>query len=45
MLRPQIGDSLDALDTPALLVDLALMEANIVRLMERFRSGLVSSVY
>jgi len=35
--NPQVGDSLDALDTPAMIVDLTLMEANIARLMGRFR--------
>jgi D-serine deaminase-like pyridoxal phosphate-dependent protein len=35
MQQPQPGAALDTLDTPALLVDLAGMEANIVRLMQR----------
>lgn len=39
MLQPQKGDPLDILDTPAMLVDLTLMEANISRLMERFRGS------
>lgn len=37
MYRPRLGDSLDTLDTPSMIVDLALMEANIARLMEHFR--------
>ncbi len=37
MYQPRVGDSLDALDTPAMIVDLTLMEQNISRLMERFR--------
>ncbi len=41
MLQPRVGDSLDVLDTPAMLVDLTLMEANITRLMERFRGSKV----
>ena len=39
MPHPQIGASLDALDTPAMLIDLTLMEANIARLMERLRGS------
>lgn len=39
MLQPQKGDPLDILDTPAMLVDLTLMEAHITRLMERFRGS------
>lgn len=39
MSHPQIGDSLEQLDTPAMLIDLTLMESNIVQLMERFRGG------
>lgn len=39
MYFPQIGDSLDALDTPAMLVDLTLMEANIARLMQRVQGS------
>ena len=41
MYSPQIGDSLDALDTPAMIIDLPLMEANIARLMGVFRGGSV----
>src|SRR5258706_8661837 len=37
MYHPQLGDPLDALDTPSMIVDLTLMEENIARLMERFR--------
>ena len=37
MYHPQIGDSLDTLDTPSMVVDLTLMEENIARLMERLR--------
>lgn len=37
MYSPQPGDSLDTLDTPAMLVDVALMEENIARLMARFQ--------
>lgn len=37
MYNPQPGDPLDAVDTPAMLIDLDLMEANIARLFERFR--------
>lgn len=42
MYHPRLGDSLDALDTPAMIVDLALMEANIARLMEYFRATRVA---
>src|SRR5579859_309356 len=35
MYSPQIGDPLDTLDTPAMIVDLGLMEQNIARLMQR----------
>ncbi|GHO85766.1 alanine racemase [Dictyobacter formicarum] len=38
MYQPQVGDSLDVLDTPAMIVDLALMEGNIASLMKRFRA-------
>ncbi len=41
MYHPQPGDSLEALDTPSMIVDLDLMEGNIARLMERFRGGKV----
>ncbi|GCE07347.1 alanine racemase [Dictyobacter aurantiacus] len=37
MYQPGVGDALDALDTPAMIVDLTLMDDNIGRLMERFR--------
>lgn len=37
MYHPQVGDSLDTLDTPSMIVDLTLMEENIARLMKRFR--------
>lgn len=37
MYQPQVGDPLEALDTPSMIVDLALMEENIARLMARFR--------
>lgn len=29
MYEPELGDSLDALDTPSMIVDLTLMEENI----------------
>lgn len=38
MVQPQAGDALEQLDTPAMLVDLTLMEANIARLMERLHA-------
>ncbi|HEY0753803.1 MAG TPA: DSD1 family PLP-dependent enzyme [Ktedonobacteraceae bacterium] len=41
MPQPQVGDTLDVLDTPAMLVDLTLMEANISRLMGQFRGSKV----
>jgi D-serine deaminase-like pyridoxal phosphate-dependent protein len=34
MYHPQVGDPLDTLDTPAMIVDLTLMEDNIARLMQ-----------
>ncbi|GAC1565899.1 MAG: DSD1 family PLP-dependent enzyme [Ktedonobacteraceae bacterium] len=37
MYSPQVGDPLDALDTPAMIIDLPLMEANIAKLMGSFR--------
>jgi D-serine deaminase-like pyridoxal phosphate-dependent protein len=37
MYQPRIGDPLEKLDTPAMIVDLALMEQNIARLMQRFQ--------
>lgn len=36
MYDPHVGNSLDVLDTPAMIVDLTLMEANIARLMGQF---------
>ena len=41
MFQPQVGASLEQLDTPAMLVDLTLMEANIARLMERLQASQV----
>ncbi len=41
MYHPQLGNALDALDTPSMIVDLALMEENIARLMGKFRGGKV----
>ena len=41
MPHPQPGDPLAVLDTPAMLIDLDLMEANIVRLMERLQGSAV----
>ncbi|HLZ63454.1 MAG TPA: DSD1 family PLP-dependent enzyme [Ktedonosporobacter sp.] len=38
MYNPQPGDPLAAVDTPAMIVDLTLMEENIARLMGRFRN-------
>ncbi|KAL6855547.1 hypothetical protein ACO1O0_006696 [Amphichorda felina] len=35
MYSPKVGDGLDALDTPSMIVDLDLMEANIKKLMDR----------
>ncbi|GAC1434955.1 MAG: DSD1 family PLP-dependent enzyme [Ktedonobacteraceae bacterium] len=37
MYSPHIGDLLDTLDTPAMIIDLPLMEANIAKLMGAFR--------
>ena len=31
MYNPQIGDPIDALDTPAMIIDLLLMEANVAK--------------
>ncbi len=42
MYSPQVGDPLDALDTPAMIIDLPLMEANITKLMEAFQGKNVS---
>lgn len=39
MYKPQIGDSIDALDTPSIIIDLSAMEANIARLMERLAAS------
>lgn len=41
MYQPQLGDPLDALDTPSMIVDLTLMEDNITRMMTRFRGSQV----
>jgi D-serine deaminase-like pyridoxal phosphate-dependent protein len=41
MYHPQVGDPLEALDTPVMLVDLDLMENNIASLMARFRESRV----
>ncbi|CVK84578.1 probable amino acid aldolase or racemase [Fusarium proliferatum] len=35
MYSPKVGDSLDSLDTPSMIVDLDVMEANITKLMDR----------
>lgn len=37
MYQPRVGDPLDTLDTPAMIVDLSLMEQNIAKLMAHFR--------
>jgi len=37
MYQPYIGNPQDALDTPAMIIDLPLMEKNIAQLMERLR--------
>ena len=42
MYNPQIGDAIETLDTPAMIIDLPLMEANIVKLMGAFRGREVS---
>ncbi|KAJ9150285.1 Alanine racemase, N-terminal [Pleurostoma richardsiae] len=34
MYSPKVGDSVDSLDTPAMIVDLDMMEANIKKLMD-----------
>lgn len=36
---PKIGDSIDTLDTPSIIIDLSAMEANITRLMERLAAS------
>ncbi|GCE21589.1 hypothetical protein KDK_53890 [Dictyobacter kobayashii] len=38
MYQPKVGDVLDTLDTPAMIVDLALMDENIASLMKRFQA-------
>jgi D-serine deaminase-like pyridoxal phosphate-dependent protein len=38
MYQPRLGDPLEMLDTPSMIVDLTLMEANIASLMGHFRS-------
>ncbi len=38
MYNPQVGDPLEKLDTPAMVIDLDLMEANIARLFELLAS-------
>jgi D-serine deaminase-like pyridoxal phosphate-dependent protein len=38
MYQPRLGDPLETLDTPSMLVDLTLMEANIASLMGHFRA-------
>src|SRR6266705_2247357 len=38
MYQPRLGDPLEMLDTPSMLVDLTLMEANIASLMGHFRA-------
>ncbi|HZO71264.1 MAG TPA: DSD1 family PLP-dependent enzyme [Ktedonobacteraceae bacterium] len=42
MYSPQVGEPLTALDTPSMIVDLNLMEANIARLKERLRQSKVN---
>ncbi|GER86105.1 hypothetical protein KDW_02670 [Dictyobacter vulcani] len=42
MYQPQVGDSLELLDTPSMLVDLTLMEANISSLMQRLQAKKVA---
>jgi D-serine deaminase-like pyridoxal phosphate-dependent protein len=37
MYHPQLGDPVDLLDTPSMIVDIILMEQNIARLMGYFR--------
>jgi len=37
MYHPQLGDPVDLLDTPSMIVDIALMEQNVARLMGYFR--------
>ena len=36
---PQVGDTIDALDTPSIVIDLSAMEENIARLMARLASS------
>ena len=38
MYQPHLGDPLEMLDTPSMIVDLTLMEANIASLMDHFRA-------
>jgi len=38
MYQPRLGDPLETLDTPSMIVDLTLMEANIASLMDHFRA-------
>jgi D-serine deaminase-like pyridoxal phosphate-dependent protein len=38
MYQPRLGDPLEMLDTPSMLVDLTLMQANIASLMGHFRA-------
>lgn len=42
MLPVHIGDPISRLDTPVMLVDVAAMERNIARMMQRFRGAPVS---
>lgn len=42
MYQPRPGDPLEALDTPAMIVNQALMEENIARLMQRLRPSKVN---
>jgi D-serine deaminase-like pyridoxal phosphate-dependent protein len=37
MYHPQVGDSLDTLDTPSIIIDLTLMEQNIASLIQRLQ--------
>ncbi len=39
MYKPKIGDSIDTLDTPSIIIDLSAMESNIARLMERLAAS------
>ena len=42
MYAPKVGDGLDSLDTPSMIVDIDLMEANIKRLDGAHSSRLAS---